>query len=224
MKPNQHLMLKKDLLKYNTGHCRHGHRYCEHPNCWWVEQKKKPKVGYLDIETSNLDANYGMILTYCILDDDTSKILEGVIDIKDVRKGLFDKNLCKQLIQDILKFDIIKGYWSTGFDIPFIRSRSLRWRYNFPIYKSIDHKDIYYMVKRLLKLNNNKLETATQFLNIKGKNHINGETWMKAYMCDGKEQEKSIAEILDHNRRDVIILRRVDKRLEEFDRGIVKSI
>lgn len=224
MRPNPHLMLKADLLKYLTGRCKHRHTYAEHPACWWEERQKKPKVGYIDIETSNLDANYGMIITYCILDGDTDEIIENVIDINDVRKGDFDKHFCKQLIKDILKFDVLKGYWSTGFDIPYIRSRCLKWNLNFPIYKSINHKDIYYMVKRLLKLNRNSLEAATKFFGIKGKDHVKADIWMQALMCDGELQEKAIDYILDHNRKDVKILKELDEKLKEYDRGQVKSI
>jgi len=224
MKPNTKIMKKKELWLYLNGTCRHGHRYVEHPNCWWTEQGKKPRIGYIDIETSNLDANYGLILTYCILDDETNEILEKKIDIKDLRNGTLDKNICKQLIKDMMQFDILKGYYSTKFDIPFIRSRSLKWKLNFPIFKAIDHKDIYYMVKRLLKLNSYRLEVVTQFLGIAGKNHVDGDSWMKAVMCDGKQQEEAIDYILDHNRRDVKILKRTDYTLMDFDKGVVKSI
>jgi len=224
MRPNPHLMLKKDLLKYMTGRCKHYHTYSEHPSCWWKEQQKKPKVGYIDIETSNLDANYGIIITYCILNDETDEIIENTIDLNDLKNGDFDKYLCKQLIKDTLKFDILKGYWSTGFDIPFIRSRCLKWNLDFPIYKTINHKDIYYMVKRLLKLNKNSLEAATKFLGISGKNHIQGDIWMQALMCDGELQEKALKRILDHNKKDVRILKKLDYKLKEYDKGIVKSI
>jgi len=217
-------MKKKELWLYLNGTCRHGHRYVEHPNCWWTEQGKKPRIGYIDIETSNLDANYGMIITYCILDDDTDKIVEGVVDIKDVREGNFDNKLCGQLITDILKFDVLKGYFSTRFDIPFMRSRSLKWRHKFPPFKAIDHKDVYYMVKRLLKLNSNRLEVATRFLGITGKNHVDGDQWMIALMCDGEKQKKAMDYILDHNRRDVKILKKLDHMLQDFDRGLIKSI
>lgn len=217
-------MLKKELIKYNTGRCKHYHTYAEHPACWWEEQDKKPRVGYLDIETSNLDANYGIIITYCIYDDETNEILENVIDINDVRNGDFDKNLCKQLIKDMLKFDVLKGYYSTCFDIPFIRSRCLKWNLDFPIYKEIDHKDIYYMVKRLLKLNRNSLEIACKHLGIPGKNHVHGDQWMEALLCDGKIQEDAMDYILTHNRKDVRITRSLDYRLKDFDRGMVKSI
>jgi len=224
MRPNIHTMLKKELLEYMGGRCRHGHTYAEHPACWWKEKNKKPKVGYLDIETSNLDANYGIIITYCILDDETNEIVEGAININDVRSGLFDKNLCKKLIKDLNKFDVIKGYWSTGFDIPYMRARCLKWGLEFPVYKTLQHKDIYYMVKRLLKLNRNSLEVATKFLGISGKNHVHGDQWMEALLCDDEKQKKAMQYILDHNRRDVRITKKLDQKLQEYDRGLTKSI
>lgn len=224
MFPNPHLMLKKDLVKYMSGRCKHYHKYSEHPNCWWKEQNRKPKIGYIDIETSNLHANYGIILTYCILDNDTDEIISNKIKISDLRTGKFDKNLCEQLVKDMLKFDVLKGYYSTKFDIPFIRSRCLKWKLDFPVYKTIDHKDIYYMAKRLLRLNSNRLEVVTKFLGIAGKNHVEGDAWMKAVMCTGQEQEDAIDYILNHNERDVVILKKADYRLMAFDRGITKSI
>lgn len=225
MKPNTKIMRKKELWEYLNGRCRHGHTYAEHPNCWFTEQKAvRPKIGYLDIETSNLDANYGMIITYCILDDETDEIIEGTVNIKDVRKGDFDRHLCKQLIKDMQQFDIIKGYYSTKFDIPFMRSRSLKWKHNFPVYKSVNHKDVYYMAKRLLKLNSYRLEVVTKFLGIAGKDHVEGDAWMQALMCDGELQKKAMEYILNHNRKDVKILKEADYMLQDFDRGIVKSI
>lgn len=223
-KPNPHLMLKRELIKYTTGHCKHYHTYISHPNCWWTERERKPKVGYIDIETSNLNANYGIIITYCILDRDSDELLWNIVSIDDIREGNFDRHLCEQLIQDMLKFDIIKGYYSTLFDVPFIRSRCLKWKLDFPIYKTIDHKDIYYMVKRLLRLHRNSLEVATKFLGIPGKDHVNGDQWMEALMCNGEKQKKAIKYILSHNIKDVKILKELDLQLEGYDRGMTKSI
>jgi uncharacterized protein YprB with RNaseH-like and TPR domain len=217
-------MLKKDLVKYMSGRCKHRHTYAEHPGCWWKEQGRKPVIGFIDIETSNLDANYGFIITYCILNDDTGEIIEDKINIQDIRNGDFDKHFCKQLIKDMLKFDVLMGYWSTGFDIPYIRARCLKWKLEFPVFKTIEHKDVYYMVKRLLKLNRNSLETACAHFGIKGKNHVHGDKWIVAVMCDGEKQKKAMQYIIDHNRRDVIILRKLYHKLKAYDRGQTKSI
>jgi len=224
MRFNPHTLSAKDLRTMFARKCKHGHLYSEHPNCYFKEMGRTQKVGFIDIETSNLDANYGIILTYCILDDETDEIIKRCIDVTDLANGKFDKNLNKQLIQDMLQFDLLIGYFSTRFDIPFIRSRCLKWHLEFPIFKSIEHKDLYYMVKRLLKLNSNRLEVATKFLSIRGKNHVLGDAWMKAVMCTGDIQKEALAYILDHNVRDVHITKKLYHRLQNYDRGITKSI
>ena len=224
VKINPHTMLKKEMLEYLTGRCKHSHLYCEHPNCWLKEKGRDLRIGFIDIEASTLKANFGVMLTYCIKVYGKDKIYEGVIKQEDLRNGTFDKNLCKQLIKDMLKFDLLIGYYSTKYDIPFIRSRCLFHKLDFPIYKTINHKDLYYMVKRLLALHKNSLEVATKFLGIKGKNHVMGQEWNQAVMCSGEVFEKAIAYIIDHNRKDVLITEKLYQKLKDFDRGIIKSI
>jgi len=221
---NPHTMKKTEMLEFLTGRCKHGHKYFAHPACFLKEKGRKLRIGFIDIEASNLKANFGIILTYCIKIYGEDKILEGAIKEEDLRNGNFDKNLCKQLIKDMLKFDLLIGYYSTKYDIPFIRSRCLFHKLDFPIYKMINHKDLYYMVKRLLSLHRNSLEVATKFLGIKGKNHVMGQEWNQAVMCSGEKFEKAIAYIIDHNRKDVIITEKLYRKLKEFDRGIIKSI
>jgi uncharacterized protein YprB with RNaseH-like and TPR domain len=224
MKINPHIMKKKELVEYMSGRCKHNHLYSEHPNCFLEEKGKELRIGIIDIETSNLNATFGIILTYAIKVYGEDDILFSQIEEKHLRDGTFDKALCKQLVQDMLKFDLLIGYYNTKYDIPYIRSRCLANNIDFPIFKTIDHKDLYYMVKRLLKLHRNSLEVATSFLGIKGKNHVMGKEWNQAVMCNGEKFEKAIAYILDHNIKDVCITEKLYRKLKDFDRGIVKSI
>ena len=66
MKFNPYKLPRKELLRFFCGRCRHHHKYSEHPNCYIVETNKPLKVGYFDIETSGLKANFDYMLTYCI--------------------------------------------------------------------------------------------------------------------------------------------------------------
>lgn len=223
-KINVHNLLKVELVEVLSKRCKHGHLYIEHPNCWREECNHPPRVGYIDIETSNFDAAYGIMLSYCIKVQGKDEIISNIIDPEEIRNGSFDKRLCKELIKDILKFDVLMGYYSTKFDIPYIRSRCLFHKLAFPVFKAINHKDIYYMAKRLLKLRRYSLENVTRFLGISGKNHVIGKEWLQAIMCNGEKQIKALTYILDHNMRDVEITEKLHKRLEDFDKGTVKSI
>jgi len=217
---NPYKLNKKELLKFFTGRCVHGHKYHEHPNCFTKESGTPLKIGYFDIEAGGLKANFDYMLTYCIKTRDKDEFYKGVIDAKEIRKFKFDEKLVKQLITDISRYDVIVTYYGTGYDIPFIRTRALFWKLPFPQFGYIQHKDVYYMVKSKLCLHRNSLDAATRFLGIKGKNHIDGIIWGKAKLGD----PKSLEYVLDHNTKDCIILEKLHKKLEEFVRKTTKSI
>lgn len=220
MTVNPYRLNRKELLKFFCGRCKHGHKYHEHPNCFTIESNKPLKVGYLDIEAGGLKANFDYMLTYCIKTRGKEEYKTGVIDVKDIRQFKFDKNLIKQLINDISDYDVIVTYYGTRYDIPFIRTRALHWKHDFPQFGFIQHKDVYYMVKSKLCLHRNSLDAATNFLGIKGKNHLDGMIWNKAEHGD----TKSLDYVLDHNIRDCVILEKLHKKLELFARKTTKSI
>ena len=76
------------------------------------------------------------------------------------------------------------------------------------------------MVKRLLKLHKYSLDVATNFLGIHGKNHILGLSWLKARVGD----EEGLAYVLDHNKRDVVILEKLHDKLANYMKRTTKSI
>jgi len=213
-------MKKSEMKKYLTGYCRHRHRYTEHPNCFITEQGYHTKIGYIDIETSNLKANFGIMLSYCIKDGDSNNILSGVITKKELMDGTLDKRLVQDCINDMFKFDKLIGYYSTKFDIPFIRTRALDWGIEFPEYDTLNHKDVYYMVRAKLSLHRNRLENACEIMGITGKNHIKREYWVKALTGD----KKSLDYILDHNERDVVILEKLYNKMKKYVKDTNRSI
>src|ERR1700722_20694471 len=89
-------MKKDEILRLAGLRCTHRHTYLEHYSCYLDElgEGGPPKVGFLDIETSNLDADFGIILSWCILDGDGKSIASDVITKKDfdsVEAGMEDK-------------------------------------------------------------------------------------------------------------------------------------
>jgi len=213
-------MKKSELLEYMTGRCKHRHLYCEHPSCFIKEKGKQIKVGYLDIETSNLKADVGIMLTWAIKTRDKDEHYSGRIKKKEIMEYKFDKRICQELIDALDNYDVIITYYGTGFDIPFMRSRCLFYNLSFPTFGYVKHKDVYYMVKRLLKLHRNSLEAATKFFGIAGKNHVELDIWRKA----GFGHKASLDYVYDHNIRDVDILERLHKKLEAYDKGMAKSV
>lgn len=215
--------LKASTVKWLLTHyCKHGHNFIEHYSCYVPNEV--PKVEFLDIETSNLDADFGIMLSYCIKEAGSEKIHEGVLTTKDIlgaKAGDEDARLVKQCIEDMQKFDILVGYYSKRFDVPFIRTRAVACGLFFPAFGSIKHIDMYDKVKGKFKLSSRRLENACRVLLGKTqKTRIDAKYWRAAV----RGEAKSLAYVLDHNRKDVIDLELLYDKIIDYSRWSDTSI
>lgn len=202
---------RDQLLKMSLQYCQHGHTMLSHPKCF-IEQEQE-KIGFLDIETTGLDANFGHMVTWCILDSSTDNILSDRITRDEIFSGDSDKRITASLIDEMKKYSRLVTWYGARFDIPFIRTRSLYWKIDFPKYKQLVHTDAYDIAKRKLKLHSNRLETVCQFLDIPAKGH----RLTPKLLCDSRIGKKyALDDIMAHNEEDVISLRDVWFRLNEF--------
>lgn len=206
--------ISKDKIMWLANHrCKHSHTFLEHYQCYLSEHKDQPKIGFLDIETSNLDANFGIILSYCIKESGKKTILYDVVTKEDLENGIEDKRVVERCVEDMKKFDLIVTYYGTKFDIPYIRTRALSLNIDFPEFGSIKHKDCYYIVKSKLKLNRRRLDVACRaVLGKTDKTYIEPAYWIKGQRGD----KKSLEYILRHNRYDVIDLEKLYNKLIGF--------
>jgi uncharacterized protein YprB with RNaseH-like and TPR domain len=70
------------------------------------------RIGFLDIETSNLVADFGIILSYCIKPlGHGKKIDEARITKKDIREGREDGRVVEKLLRDLAKYDRVVTYY-----------------------------------------------------------------------------------------------------------------
>lgn len=221
MTVNPYKLNAKERRIFFEKRCKHSHLFSTHPACFEKEiLKDNLKRGVLDIETTGFEANYHHMLTWVIKTMGKEEYFTACITKEDLDSGKFDKRLCKELIKTLNKYDVIYTYYGTGFDIPFIRARCLKYKLNFPGFGYIKHKDIYYMVRGKLKLNRKSLAVATNFLGIKGKNHVLGEEWMLARLGN----KDALDYVLKHNILDCQITEKLFYRLENYDKGTVKSM
>lgn len=211
-----HRLTKKEMQWLGSHKCKHSHTYLEHYACYLSENPSmEERIGFLDIETSNLDANFGVILSWCIKIKDND-IIYGLLNDKDFKeKEAFkvDKRITKDLINEILTLDRIVTHYGRKFDIPYIRTRALINNLEFPSFGTIVNDDTYYMAKYKLKLNSNRLETIAQTLFGKSeKTHLDGAIWLSAVRGD----KKALNYVLEHNKTDVIELEKVWLKLKGF--------
>lgn len=215
-------MTKGEILKLAKTRCEHGHTYLEHYGCYLKEHEgiTEPRIGFIDIESSNLAADFGIMFCYCIKKQGSSEILERVVTDKEVHENL-DKVVVEQCIKDMQQFDQLVTYYGTGFDLPFIRTRALYHNLPFPEFGTIQHKDVFYIIKSKFRLSRSRMENACRTLVGKTeKNHINGVYWLKALQGDAE----SLEYIADHCRRDVRDLEKLYNKVIKFVKPTTKPI
>ena len=219
-----HRLKVSEIRALATWHCRHRHSGLEHYQCWLDEHPElQPRIGFLDIETSNLDANFGIMLTYCIKDS-AGGILSASITPEDIKKYAPDKSdtrIAQRCIDDIQKFDTLVTFYGKRFDVPFLRTRAIVDGLSFPVFGSIKHVDVWDWARKKLRLNSNRLEVVCLTLfGETDKTHIEYKYWIDA----ARGSKDSVAWILDHNERDVNDLARVFYVLQDFAKRNDSSI
>jgi uncharacterized protein YprB with RNaseH-like and TPR domain len=156
------------------------------------------------------------MLSWCILNNDTGEVEKDIVLPNEIRKSYtFDKRICESLAKALKKYDRIIVYNGIDyrFDIPFARTRALKWGVDFPGYKEISVEDVYVMVKQKLRLSRKKLGNACGLFEIPAKS-LPGDPniWMRASAGDTAELEY----VLEHNVEDVLSLKELYNRLRKF--------
>jgi len=197
-------------------------------SCFWKEHPDgagifaPERVGFIDIEATNLNADFGYILSYCIKEED-GPILERCITPEEILTYTFDKRLIEQFVEDSQKFDRFIGHYikDRRFDIPYLRTRALANGVDFPPYGNNFVTDTFDYSKGKLKLHRNRLECMADLLGVPSKQHrLKPSIWMRAQAGD----KASLDYILTHNREDVITTEKVWKRVKKFGRMTKTSI
>ena len=208
-----HRLRKDKIIWLNNHKCKHGHTYLEHYNCYLAENPEEHKIGYFDIESSSLVADFGFCIAWKILAEDGQ--MHGRVITKDevLGKGRPDKKLMKELTETLSHFDLVYTYNGTRFDFPFVRTRCLINGLSFPTFGSIKHKDVYYIIKTKFKTHRKSLEVACEMLlGESNKTHWMGDHWIKAVQGN----RKSLEYIEDHCERDVHDLRKLTLAVLEY--------
>lgn len=209
-----HRLKKAEMVWLGTHKCKHSHTYLEHYSCFLKENPDhEEKEGYLDIETTNLKASYGIILCWCIYDANNDIMHEGQITADDLSSSSLDRRVTKELIECMRGFDRVYTYYGTKFDLPFIRTRAVVHGLDFPIFQTLFHKDVYYIVRNKFCLHSNKLVVACEvILGKTNKTRITPDYWTRALMG----HKPSLDYILEHCRYDVYDLAELHRAVEDF--------
>ncbi len=221
MKAPVRSLSKEQLVWLGTHKCKHGHTFLEHYACYMNEEMhNNERVGFFDIETSGLQANFAILLSYCIKVRGEDKIYYDTFNEKDLRNGQ-DYRIVKNCIKDLQNFDRVIGHYSKRFDIPFLRTRALMLGIDFPQFGEMYHTDVWDIAKRKLKLSSNRQGVIAESINEDfSKTRITHKHWLPALQGD----KHALEYILDHNKKDVIQLEKNYEKLKSFAKVTKSSI
>lgn len=181
------------------------------------------KVAYFDIETTDLNPAIGRILAASVLDDHTGKVTTFRTD-KFVKSGEAsdmsdDKAVVVALRDELEKYHAIIGWYSKGFDSPFITSRLLA--HNEKPMRPVLHLDAIWYAKgwRGMKANGSSLKAVARFLGVEeSKMEVSEEVWAKARGGN----KAAMDTICERCESDLRITRSVVERLA--DGGLIRNI
>lgn len=97
------------------------------------------KLAFFDIEAANLKADYGSILVASVKPFGEKPVSFSVDTVGN------DRSLVGALRDELEKYVVVCGYYSRGFDWPYIRSRLLK--YNMRDIVMPLHLDLYFTLK-----------------------------------------------------------------------------
>jgi uncharacterized protein YprB with RNaseH-like and TPR domain len=185
---------------------------------------------YIDIETTNLDANFGNLITWhmWIRDMKTGDIISKVgdrINKRDIEESIrrrevtFDKRILENFAKAIEKYhpDLWVGHYFhgwKGFDVKFLRTRFAKCKLNgFPKHRQVRYGDTWRMAHLLHKINGYGLQNVGDLFGLKGvKTRLDGDEWQLAKYGD----KQSIDYVYEHNWKDVMLNYKIHLEMEEY--------
>lgn len=186
-----------------------------------IAEIKDEVVAVYDIETTDWHADAGFMLGWAVYYPHTGQTKSDFIKKEELYNFKFDKRICKSLLKEFENIDLIIGYYSTGFDNPFFRTRSLMNNLKFPVYGSMRHHDCYYMARGKVKTRKKSLGVIAEALGLDAqKTHESISVWNLAKYG----HPASLKKIRQYNINDVIVTWEVYNELLKYGKFAPKSI
>lgn len=165
---------------------------------------KKPKILLWDIESSNLNANFGFI--FCIGYKFLGERKPTIISIRDFPNYKEDPSNDKRVVQEFAKVfntaDVQVTWYGARFDFPFVNTRLLM--SGLQPLAPIPHIDGWRIAKYKLKLNSNRLDAVSRIIpgNKTQKTPIDNKHWLRA----ASGHTASVKYVEKHCRADIQVL------------------
>jgi uncharacterized protein YprB with RNaseH-like and TPR domain len=190
---------------------RASHRKTQHIG----RQLKFMRTCAWDLETTNLNANFGIILCSSIKAFGEDELtINRIDDDPDYEKHRWDDAyLCEHIRNELEKYQVIVVWNGIRFDLPMLESRLVKHRMR-PIDKTnMVFVDLLWAARYRMRLSSNSLERVIEYLGTETqKTPLIGDLWIRAMAGD----TKALDQIQIHNERDVESLEEVADHLSRF--------
>ena len=167
------------------------------------KSKKSFNVCCFDLETTNLSADYGVILCAATSTGQAQPKLftQRFLSPEWNYSSANDKEVCEALVADLSTADFWVAHNGANFDIPFLYTRCAHWGIRPPAKKAI--LDPVIVARRHFRLSGNGLESLAKYFQIPRKTPLSSHIWLAASLTRDSEAMEKLEK---HCQRDVQIL------------------
>lgn len=166
-----------------------------------------------DLETTNLAADFGVVLCGVVKPaHGKPRVFRGDEINKNWRTMRSnDASLVAAIVEELSRYDIWVAHNGARFDVPFLRTRLLRWGLDpLPAKKLIDPV---FLARNKLRMSFNSLAQVANHLGVNSKTEVRPEMWLAASL-DGSP--KAMDYIVKHCVADVYTLEKVVGALKVY--------
>jgi uncharacterized protein YprB with RNaseH-like and TPR domain len=175
------------------------------PELLAIRPSKELDFVMFDLETSNLQADFSVLLTACIKPYGKDAIVfraDNYPEWKTDRAN--DYRIVKDIADEIRKHAIVVTHYGMYFDIPFLRAKMVK--HGLEPLPQMFALDTWAIAKKNYKVSSRRLKGLADFFDVGEKEPVEGRLWMDAAYNGSKE---AMDKIVEHNIRDVEILERL---------------
>lgn len=149
----------------------------------WLDHTR---IGFFDIETSDLKSNVGYMFCWGLLMTDGTVYSDHITRQEIMGPTLEpDRRIVASCVKALNKnVDTVFTYNGRRFDKKFVLNRALLHGLPFPAYGQVFHQDLYMACRELFATTNKRMGTISDFLGLAPKDHYDLPTWNRARRGD----------------------------------------
>lgn len=158
-----------------------------------------------DLETSNLNADFSIILSACIKSYGQEPVVFRADHYHDwVDDRANDACITRDIAEELKKHAVIITHYGVYFDIPFLRAKMVK--HNLEPLPQMFAVDTWQIARKNFKVSSRRLQGMSNFFDLGEKEAVEGGLWMEAAYNGSTE---AIDKIVAHNIKDVEILEKL---------------